>query len=377
MNINKICFFSIYPAHYRKAIFTEMAYTFGVDFYFGDKMKRPPKRIDDESIPGFKSILNNNIFLWPLYWQHGVIPLLFKHYSLYITMGNIWCVSTWFFLILGRLFTNKTFILWSHGWYGNESFLKKLLKKRFFSLAHEIFVYGDYSKNMMLQNGFRSHNIHVIYNSLDYDHQIKQRLSLSKSDLYVNQFKNNNPNLIFIGRLNPVKKLDLVINAIQYLIEKFNFFVNFTFIGDGEMRLSLSDMVLNTNLSDHVWFFGDCYDEDKISELIFNADLCVSPGNIGLTAMHSMVYGTPVLTHNNYSKQVPEFEAIIDGQNGCFFEFNSFISLAGKIKQWLEYSSQNREGIRECCYQVIDNKYNPHIQVNIFKQVLSKYIGLA
>ncbi len=67
-----------------------------------------------------------------------------------------------------------------------------------------------------------------------------------------------------------------------------------------------------------IWLYGACYDEEIIGELIFNAQLCVSPGNVGLTAMHSLVYGTPVITHNNFSNQSPEFEAIIDGKTGSF-----------------------------------------------------------
>ena len=58
----------------------------------------------------------------------------------------------------------------------------------------------------------------------------------------------------------------------------------------------------NLNLQDQIWFYGACYDESKLGELIFNADLCVSPGNVGLTAVHSMGYGTPVITHNNFAQ---------------------------------------------------------------------------
>ena len=44
----------------------------------------------------------------------------------------------------------------------------------------------------------------------------------------------------------------------------------------------------------------------------------VSPGNVGLTAIHSLSYGTPVLTHNNFNNQMPEVESIQPGFNGYF-----------------------------------------------------------
>jgi len=367
----KICFFNIFPAHYRKAIFNEMAINLDIDFYFGDKMIHPPQKVDEKSIPGFRGILRNSIIHWPLYWQWGVISLLFKPYVAYITMGNIWCVSTWFFLILGRFFTKKKFFLWSHGWYGNETVLRGSIKKLFYSLAHDVFVYGEYSKTLMLKNGFRADHVHVIYNSLDYDLQIQQRSQLSKTSIYPNHFKNNYPNLVFIGRLTPRKQLNLIIEAL-YFLKEHDYNVNMTFVGDGEAQRVLEEMVLAKNLYDYVWFYGSCYDEDTISELIYNADLCISPGKVGLTAIHSMVYGTPVLTHNSLSNQGPEFEAIVDGCSGCFFEFGNSMSMVNQIKMWLEYTSSHREIIRQCCYRIIDEKYNPHVQVAIMKNVLSK-----
>lgn len=345
----------------------------GVDFYFGDKMVCPPKRLDDKTIPGFRRILHNQIIRWPLYWQWGVASLLFKPYSAYITMGNIWSISTWVLLLIGRSFTGKKFFLWSHGWYGDESLAKRFVKKVFYSLAHDVFVYGEYARSLMLKNGFKADRVHVIYNSLDYSCQLEQRTSLSQTAIFSKHFKNNHPNLIFIGRLNPVKKLNLIIEALGILKEQ-GFPLNLTLIGDGEMKNSLEAAAADKKLTPNIWFFGPSYCEKDIAELIYNADLCVSPGNVGLTAMHSMMYGTPVLTHNYFPKQVPEFEAIIDGQTGSFFEFGNAISLAAKIRSWLEYSSVHREKIRSDCFRVIDEKYNPGYQVTLLKKVLSKHI---
>ena len=55
---------------------------------------------------------------------------------------------------------------------------------------------------------------------------------------------------------------------------------------------------------------GECYSEETNAKLIYNADLCVAPGNIGLTAIHVMMFGCPAITHNDFKWQMPEFEAI-------------------------------------------------------------------
>jgi glycosyltransferase involved in cell wall biosynthesis len=110
-----------------------------------------------------------------------------------------------------------------------------------------------------------------------------------------------------------------------------------------------------------------------LAPLISLADICVAPGEVGLTAMHSLVYGTPVITHNNYLFQMPEYEAIIEGKTGSLYEYGSNDSLIEKIKQWLE-NGTDREVIRENCYKIIYDYYNPKKQVEFINNaVMDKF----
>ena len=54
--------------------------------------------------------------------------------------------------------------------------------------------------------------------------------------------------------------------------------------------------------------------------------------NVGLTAIHSLSFGTPVLTHNNFDNQMPEVQAINEGENGGFFIENDLEDLIKKIE---------------------------------------------
>ena len=142
-----------------------------------------------------------------------------------------------------------------------------------------------------------------------------------------------------------------------------------SFIGDGVQKEELQSLTEQFGLSKQVWFYGACYDEKQISDFMYNADICVSPGNVGLTAMHAMTFGLPVITHDNFCNQMPEYEAIEDGETGAFFKENDVNSLAKSIQEWFENHS-DREKVRRACYKVIDEKYNPHVQVKIFKDVI-------
>ena len=104
--------------------------------------------------------------------------------------------------------------------------------------------------------------------------------------------------------------------------------------------------------------------------MIYNADLCVSPGNVGLTAVHSMVFGTPVLTHDDFSHQGPEFEAIHEGETGGFFQCGSINSLVEKIANWFVENKDKRDQVRQICMKEIDDYWTPRFQIEILKKHL-------
>jgi glycosyltransferase involved in cell wall biosynthesis len=363
--MKKICLINNFASHYRTAIFMLLDKELDIDFYFGDSMG-DIKKMDYSLLSKFKYELKNKIIFSPFYWQKGVFSLFFKNYNSYIVTGEYFCFSTWILLLLSK-FSNKKVYLWTHGWYGNEGFLKKIIKKTFFNLSDGILLYGNYAKKIMINEGFSNEKLHVINNSLDYDLQIKVRENLVKSNVYQNYFKNDNSVLIFTGRLNKDKKLEQLINAIQVLKER-RIFVNLVFVGKGSVQESLKTKMDFLGYKDY-WFYGACYDENKLGELIYNAAICVSPGNIGLTAIHSLVYGTPVITHSNFSKQGPEFEAIEIGVTGDFFNKDDEVDLANKIQKWL-LVSLNRQEIRKDCFKIIDEKYNPNFQLKVIKFLL-------
>lgn len=339
----------------------------GCDFFFGDKIPGNIKAMDYQSLVGYKKSLNNVWLFGNFYWQRGSVGLVFKPYKHIIIDGEPYCISSWIILFLSRILGKKTYC-WSHGWYGRENQTKKIMKKIFFGLSYQILLYGDYARELMIKEGFSAKKLSSIYNSLDYDNQIAIRNELKLSKIYINHFNNNNSNLIFSGRLTSSKRLDLLLHALAKLKnQSLNF--NLTLIGDGECKDELILQSKQLGLRENVWFYGACYNEANISELIFNANLCVSPGNVGLTAIHSMTYGTPVITHNDFSNQGPEFEAIKTNETGMFYEYSNCNSLEESITRWFELAN-DREIVRMKCYEVIDKKYNPYHQITLLKKLI-------
>ncbi len=302
------------------------------------------------------------------YWISGSLSLLFRPYKQYILTGEIHCLSNWAILLLSKLLGKKTYT-WSHGWYGKETALQSFVKKIYFSLADGVFLYGTYAKRLMVEKGIEEDELHVIYNSLDYDRMQAVRKQLQQTNIYRDKFGNDKPVLFFIGRLEPVKKLDLLIEVLHSFLQKGKK-INLAIVGDGSERSHLQKLIKEKNLSEQVWLYGQTYDEKTIGELIYNADICVSPGNVGLTAIHALSFGTPVITHNNFRKQMPEFEAIENGTSGCFFEDGNASSLEEAIEGWLTLHPKKDKELINACYRRIDNFYNPAYQVRILQKGL-------
>ena len=365
----KLCIIYNFAQHYRTEIFKSISENFDCDWLFGDSMG-DVKKMDYTLLQGNVKETHTKRLFGRWYWQPGVIRKLTKNYTHYILLGETRALSSWLFCILSRLFyPRKKVYFWSHGWYGKETELEKFIKKILFSLPNGgIFLYGNYARKLMIREGFNPDKLFVIHNSLAYSKQLKIRTTFSNTNLYQDHFGNNYPNLIFIGRLTKIKRLHLLVEAL-YVLKRQGYECNLTIIGDGIERETLHSSVEEKGLQNNVWFYGACYDEQENAQLIYNADLCVSPGNVGLTAIHTMMFGCPVITHNNFSHQMPEFEAVRPGQTGDFFEYGNINALVNAIKNWF-ISHSNREDIRLNCFREIDTQWNPDFQMSVFRQHL-------
>lgn len=367
--MSKLCLKYNVPSLYRKAIYKMIDSQYDCDWYFGHA-EAGIKEMDTSELKNVKryNVIGNTS---KVFWNIGLLKLLFKKvYQTYFMIFETHCLSDWIFIwIAFKFFKKKKFYIWTHGWYGKETGREAKLKLWLYRNVTGTFVYGDRAKELLIKEGVPAEKLFPIHNSLDYDKQLELRKSISASPIYQEHFGNDNPVIVFIGRLTKVKQLDMLVDAVAKLKQKGEEY-NLVFIGDGVERENLELMAERLEVKDNVWFYGACYDEKTNAELIYNADLCVAPGNIGLTAMHVLMFGCPAISHNAFEWQMPEFEAIKVGETGDFFERNNVELLASTIGKWFAEKKDKREEVRHACYKEIDTNWNPYYQIEIIKKYL-------
>lgn len=366
--MNKYCFSFNDPSIYREAIYKLMDESYDCDWYF-DELDSSLKSFDVRELQHVYELKRVNI--GPFYWVKGLLPLLWKGYKVYLMRGATRNLSSFVFLILKKIFfPQKKVIFWTHGFYGKESKLETLLfKKPLFMLADRNLCYGNYARDIMINKGFSPERVHVIYNSLNYSIQYALRNKMELNGIFRDHFSNASPVIVMIGRLNMRKKLDYLLYAVKQLKEQGEDY-NLVLIGSGEHQDQLQTLCAMLDIMNQVWFYGPCFDEYQNANLLYNADICVVPGDIGLTAIHAMMFGCPCISHNCFSTQGPEFEAIKPGITGDFYENGNIGSLSFKISNWFKQHQNFREEVRKECYKEIDTLWNPQNQITILKQYL-------
>ncbi len=118
--------------------------------------------------------------------------------------------------------------------------------------------------------------------------------------------------LLFVGRLNAAKRVDVLIEAVQKLRAQHGALIEVLIVGSGPEEAQLRSLARGA-----AWchFPGQMYDTGALSRIFRMSDAVVIPGYVGLAVNHAFAHGLPVITCHSETHS-PEIEYIQDGLNG-------------------------------------------------------------
>jgi 1,2-diacylglycerol 3-alpha-glucosyltransferase len=137
------------------------------------------------------------------------------------------------------------------------------------------------------------------------------------------------PILLFVGRLDKEKNVDIVLRAVAKARATTDF--HFVAAGHGAEETNLKKLAAQLGLADHVTFTGFVPD-DLLPSLYAAGDCFVNAGTAELqciVAMEAMATGLPILG----ARAVALPELIHSGQNGYLFEPYHVEELAGRLAE--------------------------------------------
>ncbi len=369
----RIAFFNPIFAHYRTALLRELRSGETCEYFlFGDlrdSFGNVPA-CDLSSDPHFR--LTPYVRLLRVFaWQKGIVrPTLLGDFDAYILEGDAYYLSSWLGAILAKL-RGRRVLFWSHGWTRVDRGLKHVVRMMFYRLADGLLLYGDRAKALGMQCGFAAERLYVMYNSLDFDHQQKCAADVTPAELAVLRRELFGPTpvpvVIATARLTEKKRFDLLIRALGMLNRRGRR-VDLLLVGDGPARSALQNLSRSEGVN--VVFAGACYDEPGLARYFACACVTASPGEVGLTCMHSLGYGVPVITHSDPGRQMPEFEAITPGVTGDLFEPDNVADLAEKLDRWTQHADVP-ESVRKACLSRIEGRYHARSQARAIELALS------
>lgn len=162
------------------------------------------------------------------------------------------------------------------------------------------------------------------------------------------------PNILFVGRLQGRKRIDVLLRACASLPEEIQ--PNLTIIGQGPELNSLSSLA--RNIYPKVKFHGAIHGSE-LAPFFKAADLFILPGTGGLAVQEAMSYGLPIIIGEGDGTN----DDLVRPENG--WQFTKPEALAGILQEALSNVSRLRK-MGEASYRIVTEEINLEKMVSAF-----------
>lgn len=158
-------------------------------------------------------------------------------------------------------------------------------------LQHGVISVAD-ELTQKLTKMYPASHIHTIANGIS-----AKAVQQDAASQQVNALPENVRHIGFVGRIEPVKRVDLFLQTAKLLLSENKHNVHFHLFGDGRLKPDFEKWVQAENLEQHITFYGHT---DSIRGWIKQMDMLLMPSDhegLPMTALESLALGTPMVAH--------------------------------------------------------------------------------
>lgn len=299
-------------------------------------------------------------------WQSGLLRILIaERYDAAVFLADAAYLSTWLAAIVARLRKMRVYF-WTIGWHKPDSGIKRLVRIWFYRLSDCLWLYGNVGKQIGLEAGFPPAKMTIIGNSLSTLRSVDFDAEPEISDC--SMFDDGVLVLGAVLRVIHAKRLDLLIEAASVLQGR-SVRVGVMIVGDGPELAGLVDLAGSLDVD--LRCVRAVYSEANLGNVYMHLDITVVPGAIGLTAVQSLMHGTPVVTHSNPWAQGPEWESVVPGVTGELFTEGNVEGLADAIERVLANLNRDRREVEKACRREAAEKWSVERQLELVMRALN------
>ncbi|MGE6368790.1 glycosyltransferase [Planococcus kocurii] len=197
---------------------------------------------------------------------------------------------------------------------------------------------------------------------IEYDPIEMVSTSVTNKEIFFEEFKKTDNDLIFVGRFTKEKNILLILEALLFLRDKKNYSVNLQLIGDGPEKQSIKDFVEKHKLESQVEFLGQVNKRKEILNKLRKSKIFI---------LSSLTEGTPKVIIEAMSQGTPVISTSVGGisgiithnENGILYNSNDYVSLADNIIRLM---------VDEDLYNEIRNKSYSYISSNTLETYIER-----
>lgn len=340
-----------YPSlvHYRRTLFENLWNDANVDFHIicstGTAYTALANFIPDsryKNAISYTKLATVRLFNHRMIFQPGSISALIKTKPEHIIFFGFdpHIISTIWTFLFAKYILRKKVYWWGHGVAGHQGRFGQFFRRLFYNRSNGILVYSSRGKTDLINMKVKV-PIVVVGNALNNeDYGFRNGAIKKEFDVL---------RIIFSGRLTKRKQLPLLIEALHGLQESIRF--ECAIVGDGPEKENLQHMIDGQGVKG-ITLTGALYG-DALKAYYQRSHLCVIPGDAGLTLIHAMSFGVPVITHGELRSHGPEIEILKEGVNGDYYNKYDVEDLRRKIVKWNELIFEKKDAVCEDCIESV------------------------